>query len=154
MGRLRFLNALRTLAALWVVQVHCILWGGFKIWFPNPELAVDVFMMLSGVLMVATVESREAQQPLSRLSTWLTFYSRRFFRLAPLYYLCLAVAVLTSTWFIGGYQVLFDMYPARWGGATSEYNPAFASYSMVSLLLHVTFVFGLLPHYVFSRVLT
>ncbi len=82
--RLRFMNAFRTFAAMWVVLAHCILWGEFPLWFPNPQLAVDLFMMLSGFLMVATVEAREHRHRLSAAATWIAFYLRRFFRLAPL----------------------------------------------------------------------
>jgi len=148
--RLRFMNALRTFAALWVVLAHCILWGGFPLWFPNPQLAVDLFMMLSGFLMVATVEAREHRQRLTAMATWLGFYIRRFFRLAPLYYVCLVVAVLTREWFVGGYQTLFDANAARWGGPGSHFNPAFTCYGFRSLAAHLTVVFGLSPQFVFS----
>lgn len=150
MDRLRFLNALRASAALWVVFAHCVLWGAFPLWYPNPQLAVDVFMILSGFLMVATVEARKDRQSLTAVKTWILFYLRRFFRLAPLYYVCLVAALLTRAWFVGGYATLFARDVQRWGGPGSHYNPAFMSFGLRSMVEHVTFVFGLSPRYVFS----
>jgi peptidoglycan/LPS O-acetylase OafA/YrhL len=147
---LRFLNALRAIAAIWVMLAHCVLWGGFRFRYPNPQLAVDVFMMLSGYLMMATMQPRVPHAFGSPGRVWLPFYIRRLFRIAPLYYVTLGVAALSASWFVQGYQVLFDLQPGTFGGAQSGFNPSLTDYSLTNLLLHVTFVFGLLPDRVFS----
>lgn len=71
-----FLNAFRGAAALWVVVAHCMIWGGVPFNpIPDPKLAVDLFMLLSGFLMLYTVDRSRKD--------WGRFGLRRFFRLAP-----------------------------------------------------------------------
>jgi peptidoglycan/LPS O-acetylase OafA/YrhL len=67
------------------------------------SLAVDIFILLSGFLMLHQATAREIHEPFDRPQTWLIFWLRRFFRLAPLYYTMLVVAVLCEQ-----YQNGFD----------------------------------------------
>ena len=145
----RFLNALRAIAAAWVMVAHCVLWGGFRYRYPNPQLAVDVFMILSGYLMMTTMHPRVPTGFGSFSGTWLAFYVRRLFRIAPLYYVTL-LAASGAPWFVHGYQELFNLHPETFGGVSSGYNPAHTDYSPGNMLLHATFMFGLFPGRVFS----
>ena len=147
---LRFLNTLRFGAALWVLTAHCSIWGGLQVHLPDPQIAVAVFMILSGFLIKMTFEAREPRQPLSNPRTWFAFYLRRICRLAPLYYLCLLLAVANSGWFLSGYQFLFDRNVTGWRGALGGFNPAFTDYSLGNLAFHATFLYGLSPRAVFS----
>lgn len=88
------IEAMRGLAAVVVVVVHVwaltsspYFWGyetllGFGSW------AVDVFFLLSGFLLVQSFWEAP------RTSSLRQYYIRRFFRIAPGYYVCLAVLFL------------------------------------------------------------
>ncbi|HEX2940046.1 MAG TPA: acyltransferase [Rhodopila sp.] len=148
------LDVLRALAAFWVMTSHCIIWGGalHSIPFPDPKIAVDIFMLISGFLMASTLTSRADREPFAAPVTWLRFLTRRVFRLAPLYYAVLLFVVLLQSRYLGGYAVLRALNPAQWGDDT-VYNPAYVHYGVTNLLWHVSFLFGLHPIYAFSTFL-
>jgi peptidoglycan/LPS O-acetylase OafA/YrhL len=150
--RLGFLNGLRAGAALWVLLTHCLIWSGYAGFFPQPKLAVAVFMLLSGYLMAFNAAAREAKEPLARPSTWLAFYVRRFFRLAPLYYLVLIVDVATLPLMKQGYGVLWSRYALQLH-AQAGYDPALASVGPGNFVAHLTFVFGLIPKFISTTLL-
>ncbi|MGZ4971449.1 MAG: acyltransferase family protein, partial [Limisphaerales bacterium] len=59
-GHLGFLDGLRGGAALWVLVAHCMIWGGwYGVPVPSPKIAVDIFMVVSGFLMVFQYARRE-----------------------------------------------------------------------------------------------
>lgn len=142
------------MAALWVMTSHCIIWGGalHSIPFPDPKIAVDVFMLISGFLMACTLANRADQEPLASPATWLRFFTRRIFRLVPLYYAVLLFVVLLQGRYLGGYAALRALNPAQWG-ADTVYDPAYVHYGVANLLWHVSFLFGLHPIYAFSTFL-
>jgi peptidoglycan/LPS O-acetylase OafA/YrhL len=152
LNRLYFLNGFRALAAFWVVSAHCMIWGGwYGIPLPSAKLAVDLFMVISGYLMVVHADERDHNEPLSRPVNWLRFYTRRLFRLAPAYYVSLALVIAIAPIFLGGYSILHHQNPA-WGGEV-VYNPDFVTYTPANVLWHVTFLFGLSPEHAFSTFL-
>lgn len=134
---LKFLDGLRALAAFWVLTAHCVIWGaGSALFIPPPKLAVNLFMILSGFLMVHSINGHTKDHK------WRHFYTRRFFRIAPAYYVALALAV-TVPFFLSGYEVLFRQATAariQWWS-----NPALIHFSATSILTHLSFVFGLIP---------
>lgn len=147
MPDLRFLNGLRALAALWVLTAHCLIWGGADPHLvPDAKLAVDLFMMLSGFLMMQTTyhhgDSKEAR--------WRNFYIRRFFRIAPAYYLILFAAA-ASPWFADGYSILFHLPRAIPMGAV--YDPVHTTYTAQVISSHASFLFGLIPSQVDATLL-
>lgn len=148
-----FINFFRAIAAFWVLAAHCMIWGGwYGIPLPSAKIAVDLFMMISGYLMASNAFTRNSFEPLSTRRNWLRFWFRRFFRLAPAYYLSLALAILMSSYFLDGYQELQKMNPDRWpiGGT---YDPSKIDYTIENILLHLSFLFGLHPSYSFSTFL-
>lgn len=148
-----FINFFRALAAFWVIFVHCMIWGDWNgIPVPSAKIAVDLFMMISGYLMTANAFARNHFEPLTTAKSWLRFWLRRFFRLAPAYYLSLALAIASSYYFLGGYQNLQNLNPAKWptGGT---YDPAHIEYTSKNIFLHFSFLFGLFPNYSFSTFL-
>ncbi|AAS47892.1 acyltransferase family protein [Burkholderia cenocepacia] len=148
-----YLNGLRAFAAIWVVVAHCMIWGGWTLTpIPDPKLAVDLFMMISGYLMAYNARLRDSVEPMTRPSSWLRFYIRRYFRIAPAYYVSLVFAVVTSTTFLKGYKVLQLLNPDFWGSG-GIYDPSTITYTAGNLAAHVTFAFGLLPRYTFSTML-
>lgn len=145
-----WLDGLRGIAALWVllshVQILCgmakvplLSWGG---------LAVDLFMMLSGFLMAHHYRLRQQREPWAAPSTWGVFWLRRFFRIAPLYYLALVAALALGPW-IGEQR---DAVAAVWPGTGSR-DVRYHDASLTNLLLHLSFVFGALPQYAFRTAL-
>lgn len=144
------LDGLRGVLAVWVMFSHLSQFtdgpGGI---IKKGGIAVDMFMFVSGFLMVWTVFSREGIEPLSSLSTWKKFLVRRFFRIAPLYFVSLIFA-----------YVLHDHYSTLLTSAYSSIGQVFdrpfrdCRHSMVAdVILHFSFLFGLFPCFSASNVL-
>lgn len=123
--RLPFLDALRGLAAAYVVVYHMIL-------IPNPNLGVPgwaykvahaggtgvmLFFVVSAFSLYYTMPLRFKE----RYPT-LNFYFHRFFRIAPLFYVWIFLSIVRDAW----------------------YFPAHHSY--LSIAAGVTFLFNLIPH--------
>lgn len=141
-----WLDGLRGTAALWVLLSHVqilsglrripvLSWGG---------LAVDLFMMLSGLLMAHHYLLRQASEPWADPRTWFVFWTRRFFRIAPLYYLLLAVAIALAPW-LGQAR---DAVAMAWPAAGTE-AARYAGFDLANLIAHLSFTFGALPSYAF-----
>jgi peptidoglycan/LPS O-acetylase OafA/YrhL len=148
-----FINFFRAIAAFWVLSAHCMIWGNWNgIPIPNPKIAVDLFMIISGYLMAANAFARNQFEPLTTWRNWLRFYLRRYFRLAPAYYLSLTLAIIFSSYFLKGYHELQILSPERWlnGGV---YDPTRIQYTLENIILHISFLFGLHPTYSFSTFL-
>lgn len=148
-----FINLFRAVAAFWVISSHSMIWGGwYGVPIQNPKIAVDLFMIISGYLMMVQTFIRKEKEPMSEYKNWFRFWLRRFFRIAPAYYLSLFVAIITSSYFLSGYQELQNMNFERWGN-TLVYNPTRIQYDFHNILLHISFLFGLHPQYSFSTFL-
>lgn len=136
------LDGLRGLLAIWVMFSHISQFvagpGGIV---TRGGVAVDLFMLVSGFLMVWTVSMRESKETALSLLTWKKFFIRRFFRIAPLFFLLLIPAYLLESQFT---SLLSDTYAAI---GRSFYRPFrhCAPSSIVDILTHLTFVFGLFP---------
>jgi len=82
-GRIGSLDGLRGIAALWVLIGHAMLLTGWHLpLIGDPDLGVDLFIMLSGFLMVFHYQLRQEKEPWSEISTWSNFWTRRFFRIS------------------------------------------------------------------------
>lgn len=148
-----YLNGLRGVAATWVVIAHCMIWGGWTLTpIPDPKIAVDLFMTISGFLMAYNARRRESIEPMTQPATWIRFYIRRYFRIAPAYYLSLALAAIASAPFLEGYKALQLMNPGFWG-VGGIYDPYTIRFTTENLLSHATFIFGVIPKYAFSTML-
>jgi peptidoglycan/LPS O-acetylase OafA/YrhL len=141
--QLGFLDGLRGFASLWVVVGHAMFLTGYKIDIvAQPDMAVELFIIISGFLMAFHYQLREAREPWDDPSTWKVFWIRRFFRIAPLYYVCLAVALYFGP----------ELWQQRLNGAavmpgglaeTMRYADRYLDQSLVNILLHVSFLFGM-----------
>lgn len=136
------LDGLRGILAIWVVLSHVTqLVAGPEGLITRGGIAVDLFMLVSGFLMVWTVSSRETKEPIGEGSTWKKFFVRRILRIAPLYFLLLVPGYIfssqISTMFVDVYAALGQNFirPFRECGPATVYN----------VLLHLTFLFGLFP---------
>ena len=141
-AHLPYLDGVRALAAFWVFFAHVGIWGGWE-WLPAPKIAVQIFMMHSGYLMVHHARLRPASAR--------EFWTRRFFRVTPGYWLSLLLAFGLGSWFIAGYVSLRDLRPEYWAG--NFYDPSQVRYTWLSFLLHVTYLFGLSRTYASSTLL-
>lgn len=148
--KISYLDGFRGGAAFWVLAAHCAIWGGVKgVWIPDPKIAVDLFMVMSGFLMAYGAIQRKDDEPIDSPTSWLRFYVRRYFRVAPAYYLVLLVAVLLAEPFLGGYAELRALNLDHWGTSASH-DKGGVEYSIINIFLHVTFLFGMLPEYASS----
>jgi peptidoglycan/LPS O-acetylase OafA/YrhL len=140
--QLEFLDGLRGIASLWVVVGHAMFLTGYKLMIlAEPDMAVELFIIISGFLMTYHYQARETREPWMAPDTWKTFWVRRFFRIAPLYYACLAVALYfgPELW-----QARLDAASIMPGGVEEQarYADRYLDQSLTNILMHVSFVFG------------
>jgi len=88
MRRISELDSLRGLAAIAVVLFHLRFAG-----YPILSSSVDLFFVLSGYLITRIILEESGRPGFFRV-----FYTRRVLRIFPVYYLALALVVLTNRW--------------------------------------------------------
>jgi len=140
------LEGLRGLAALWVFSMHVSLLSGTKIPIVSQgAFGVDLFILLSGFLMVHQFEQRKETQKWSDTKTIGRFWVRRFFRIVPLYYLLLTTALVFDPLLQWSRLSIGGHYPA-----TLTNGLRYSDRSLANVLTHFSFIFGLLPHFAFQ----
>ena len=143
----------RGLLALWVFAGHAAVYTGTTIApLPPPGVAVDCFMLLSGFLMSFIFLERQEKEPWNSRTTWLKFYLRRFFRIAPVYYLLLAVAFAAAEPLQALAASNAEENPRPWSD-TEFTDPARTKVDWLNILTHVTFTFGLFPPFASNNAL-
>jgi len=154
--RIGFLDGFRFLLAFWVFAAHYYTLIGGKAYFALPAIleetfnkpvnAVNGFMVITGFLMTYNYIERRLKEPYSEKSTHIKFWQRRFFRLYPVYILCIIVAFI-------GYVPMAEMNKdilifftgsnlTQWGTVRSTAQP-----DIVDLISHIFMVHGLIPQY-------
>lgn len=140
------LEGLRGLAAAWVLIGHTCMLTGFRVpGLANPALGVDLFIFISGYLMASHYERRKQVEPWREISTPLKFWLRRFFRIAPLYYLLLAIAFYFAPALGEFREELGKLVP---GSSTDHIR--YELPTLANVIAHVSFLFGILPQYSFT----
>ena len=143
------LEGLRGLASLWVVLGHiCILTSFHLPILSDPAIGVDLFILLSGYLMAKNYVERKEKEPWTESATFKKFWLRRFFRIAPLYYVLLIVAIGFGNYFGEARDIIGHFY-----SETQTNSSRYSDSSFLNILTHVTFTFGFLPHFSFNTVL-
>jgi peptidoglycan/LPS O-acetylase OafA/YrhL len=153
-AKLAVLDTARGLMALWVMLFHISVSVGFE--FPvlrSGPIAVDVFMFISGLLMTYNFLNRAEFEPLFHPNTWKVFYMRRFLRIAPLYYLCLLVALVFNDGLRSTADMLYSALPLPSTDQLVKAVKPASNDSLSDILLHVTFLFGLFPKHVETNAL-
>ncbi|MBL8013241.1 MAG: acyltransferase [Candidatus Omnitrophica bacterium] len=141
--RLPFLDGLRGLAAVWVIIAHSLDLSSHDIkYLSRGDIAVDLFMILSGFLMAYHYYLREDREPWGAPKTWFKFYVRRFFRIAPLYYFLLVAFFAWGPAMAQWRLQLAEIFPETY---TDPFR--FLDYSWQNILAHFTFVYGLFKSY-------
>jgi len=143
------LEGLRGIASLWVLVGHISLLVHCHITLiSSPGIGVDLFIMLSGYLMAKNYVERQQKEPWQRAETIKKFWIRRFFRIAPLYYLLLIIALIYGPWFGEMRETIAHFY-----SSTATDTSRYTDQSLTNVLTHFSFLFGLLPEYSFNTVL-
>ena len=145
MGRIECLDGLRGMAALWVLIGHCMILTGFFLpILGQPDLGVDLFIYLSGFLMVFQYNQRKHKEDWSKPAVWAGFWVRRFFRLSPVYFLLLAIALLAGKALYAD-RVLIDAFL----GVPSQLPERYTDASGTNIFMHLTYLFGLVPSFAY-----
>ncbi|MFC3786573.1 peptidoglycan/LPS O-acetylase OafA/YrhL [Sphingopyxis italica] len=143
--RVECLDGLRGVAALWVLLGHMMILTGFRLpLMSKPDLGVDLFILLSGFLMMFQYRLRADREDWNAPGTWAAFWTRRFFRLAPLFYVTLAAALIAGP-SIYADRVAIDSFL----GQSLQPPERYLDGSLTNIALHLSFLFGLLPDYAF-----
>jgi peptidoglycan/LPS O-acetylase OafA/YrhL len=151
---LELVDVLRGLMALWVFCAHLSVACTGKVlsWGP-PSSSVDIFMFISGLLMAYHWTKRQHKFS-DTLAHTTDFYIRRFFRIAPLYYLLLIVAFIGQDYFFEAREAIRQLVPPPWAAAAAgPNNPLDSSLTITNILSHFTFTFGFFPKYVANNIL-
>lgn len=141
------LDGFRAVLALWVFFGHVA--NAVQLRIPivsAPWLAVDLFMLLSGFLMVHTWKGPPGEVRLFSRTTF-HFYVGRFFRIAPLFYfLCLVCAVFLPHLNVMTVEANRAL-PMPWvtDPATTAPHEEWNFASVKWVLLHLTFLYGCVP---------
>lgn len=149
-NHLPWLDGLRGIAALWVLLSHVlILTGGKYIPFLSwGDLAVDLFMLLSGFLMAHNYIARQSKEPWTSSRTVYQFWVRRFFRIAPLYYPVLLIALMVGPQLGHFRHEIAQIWPI-----TATAPTRYTDQSLDNVFMHVSFLFGFSPDYAFRTAL-
>ncbi|WP_330981771.1 MULTISPECIES: acyltransferase [Enterobacterales] len=143
------LEGMRGVASLWVFLGHIALLVNCKIpIIAVPKLGVDLFILLSGYLMAKNYIERQDKEPWGAWHTIKTFWMRRYFRIAPLYYVMLFIALVSGHFMGEMRQIIGEAFPS-----TVTETSRYSDISFMNLLTHVTFIFGDLPQYAYNTAL-
>jgi peptidoglycan/LPS O-acetylase OafA/YrhL len=151
-GDIPVLHGIRGCLALWVLLGHTLAaCGAYIPVLSAPGVAVYAFMVMSGFLMALHFRLREEREPWESPKTWALFYTRRFCRIAPIYYLALIVAFALQ----GAYMTMAHYTELRTQLPLWYLDrPKFvAPFDATSLSLHATFLFGLIPSQASNNIL-
>lgn len=146
---LHYFDFVRGWAAVLVFFNHAAILGGGPIWLTGDRVgaeAVNAFMFASGFLIYYQCATGSAYDGLRSAWGIRNFYIRRFFRIAPAYYVALAVALLLSHWLGEARLAIGEVVPA----SRTSMERYFIDDYLQSIALHASFVFGLLPQHAFS----
>ena len=144
MGKIRELDGLRGVLAVWVVGVHLLPSAGIDAarfgWFAplfGEHMRVQIFCILSGFVIFLMFEKR-------RLG-WTEFMMGRFYRLYPVYILAFSLSVLMAPVTLAALQAV------PFSGLRIESRLQIMDSSMgqpmVHILAHLTLLHGIIPHW-------
>ncbi|NDY83458.1 acyltransferase [Orrella sp. NBD-18] len=146
-SHLNSLDGFRACLALWVYFGHLADASGFQTRLLSLHpLAVDLFMVLSGFLMVHTWK-QDLQQTKFLSQSTLNFYLMRFFRIAPLYYLLLLICYAFGPSLAMMHDFILKTLPPPWAQNIENFDPR-TDWSFISfrwIYFHISFLFGLVP---------
>lgn len=146
-GHVPWLDGARGIAALWVLVSHVSILSGVR-WMPVLSwgaTAVDLFMLLSGFLMTHLALTRDREESWQASVTWRRFWIRRLFRIVPLYYLLLVIALMLGPTLGNMREVIGSNWPATVTPASRYFDQ-----SPMNIFAHTMLYFGMDPRYAFN----
>ena len=130
---------------------HAAIWTGciplVRPIFMAGGLAVDVFIFISGFLMLWHYLDREKSEPWDQPESWRRFWLRRFFRMTPLYWTALTVVLFFHGHFAAWTDEFHRLYPLPWWDRLPEISRIESGTSLANILSHYTYLFGFIPKY-------
>ncbi len=147
-NRLDELDGLRGILSLWVAVSHILCWSGyFSLAVPKPlgglwlhfiaaQPAVEIFIILSGFVISFLIDQKR--------TSYREFIKGRFFRIYPVYLVCLLVGVATTIltpYILNTAQWRHTIY-FEWVSATSASELSATASHLTS---HVTLLNGVIP---------
>ena len=143
-ARLTQLDGVRALLALWVLFGHVSLFMGCNVpLLNNPAIAVDVFMVLSGLFIANTYDGLHQRHAGARAAQY--FWTRRVLRIWPLYAVILTLCWLNVEQLNIWMQRIAAAFPRATQGAELYVTPHYALPSFKDAVLHYSMLFGVLP---------
>ncbi|HBX7530851.1 TPA: acyltransferase, partial [Klebsiella pneumoniae] len=137
------LEGLRGFASLWVFIGHICILSQFHVpILGSPSYGVDLFIILSGFLMTKNYVERQDAEPWYNIRTVFNFMFRRFFRIAPLYYVLLLIAIYFGP-ALGELREIIGQSDLITRTNINKYNDQ----SMFNFLVHISLLFGISPSY-------
>lgn len=127
--------------------------GDLRMIFRLGGVAVEIFMFISGFLMMWHYILRQRSEPWEAPETWGVFWLRRFFRMAPLYWFVLTLIYLFHDPLREWLHHVHDVFPLPWEGR--EVSPERVDWELGwgNAASHYLFVFGLIPKWASNNVL-
>jgi len=142
--RLTQLDGVRALLALWVLFGHVSLFMGCNVpLLNNPAIAVDLFMVLSGLFIANTFDGLWRQNDGVRAAQY--FWTRRVLRIWPLYAVILTVCWLNIEQLNVWMQRIAAAFPRATQGAELYVTPTYVAPTFSDAMLHYSMLFGVLP---------
>jgi peptidoglycan/LPS O-acetylase OafA/YrhL len=130
---------------------HATIWTGsipqLRVFFMAGGLAVDVFIFISGFLMMWHYLDREKKEPWNQPVSWRNFWIRRFFRMAPLYWVILTSVYVFHRDLSSWIDEFHSLYPPPWMNRVTAAAGVDSGVGWANVLSHYTFMFGFFPKY-------
>ena len=96
--------------------------------------------------MVYNYNLRRSVEPWEEVSTWRRFWVRRFFRIAPVYYVCLITIMLFGTLYLQWQHSLAIRFHDEWMiDPLAADSKAIWRFDLKTFAAHATFLFGIFP---------
>lgn len=127
---------------MWVFAGHSVNLAAAKLPIVDqPSMAVDVFILLSGFVMVYTARGSGMERAGLTGPGYRSFLLRRFFRLSPAFFVIFALALALAPWTGELREHLTAL------GSPAPREGRYADQGPLNIALHLSYLFGLLPEY-------
>jgi len=139
------LETLRGFLAWWVVIFHALAFTGLLHVFGNPfimllshgELAVDAFMILSGIVISHLITIKD--------ESYIIYIIRRFFRLSPVFYFALIISIILQPLYLSVFKDLSTLINPDSFASKIERIYQFWEYPVYHIILHLALLHGAVP---------
>ncbi|SFK62801.1 acyltransferase family protein [Methylophaga sulfidovorans] len=130
------------------VLSSCSYFGGGPVFLSGRigQEAVNAFMLASGFLIYFQASISKSYEGMTTFNGVKNFYIRRYFRIAPAYYVALIVTLFVAGYLGEAREGIAQILPHTMTSMERYY----IEQPIKNLFFHLSFVFGLLPEYAFS----